>query len=70
MDGHVHGYFSLFTFSGKCRVLFDNYNNNYYYYYFYSFLYSAFICHIKSKTHLNWHFCQVTPFIKCSFMAE
>ena len=79
MDGHVHGYFSLFSFTGKFCVLFynnNNINNNnnnyyyYYYYYFYSFLYSAFICHIKSKTHLNWHFCQVTPFIKCSFMAE
>ena len=46
MDGDVHGYFSLFTFNGKFRVLFE------------------------SKTHLNWHFCQVTPFIKCSFMAE
>ena len=25
---------------------------------------------IKSKTQLNWHFCQITPFIKCPFMAK
>ena len=28
MDGHVHGYFSLFTFTGKFCVLFYNNNNN------------------------------------------
>ena len=28
MDGHVHGYFSLFTFTGKFRVLFYHNNNN------------------------------------------
>ena len=28
MDGHVHGNFSLFTFTGKFCVLFYNNNNN------------------------------------------